>query len=198
MASHGGGGIRVNRERALPQVAVVEFPASVDLTLDVAIGAAEGTLDLGGLRISALDLKSGASHTAVSFDSPNAGSCRTAQITSGAGELTIASAGNSGCRSWRFDGGVGAVTVDLDGAWPADARMDMNMALGGGDAAGAEGSRLAGYGERISLGIRREGIHQERQDLHLEQLRVRQAAPRDRGELGDGRGGGGVEVTLLP
>jgi hypothetical protein len=86
---------------------------------------------LGGLRISALDLKSGASHTAVSFDSPNQGSCRTAQITSGAGELTIAKAGNSGCRSWRFDGGVGGVTVDLDGAWPADARMNLNMALGG-------------------------------------------------------------------
>ncbi len=129
--SHGGGGIRVNRERALPQVAVVEFPASVDLTLDVAVGASDGTLSLGGLRIAALDLKSGASRTVVSFEAPNAGSCRTAQITSGAGELTITSAGNSGCRSWRFDGGVGAVTVDLDGAWPADARMEMNMALGG-------------------------------------------------------------------
>lgn len=129
--SMGGGGIRVNRSRALPQVAVVEFPATVDLTLDVSVGAAEGTLDLGGLRLTALDLKSGASRTAISFDSPNAGSCRTAQISSGAGELSITSAGNSGCRSWRFDGGVGEVTVDLDGAWPADARMALNMALGG-------------------------------------------------------------------
>ncbi len=131
VANRGSGGIRVNRERALPQVAVVEFPATVDLTLAVTVGAADGTLDLGGLRIVALDLKSGASRTAISFDSPNAGSCRTAQLTSGAGELTISSAGNSGCRSWRFDGGVGAVTVDLAGAWPADARMVMNIALGG-------------------------------------------------------------------
>ena len=127
----GGGGIRVSRSRALPQVAVVEFPATVDLTLDVSVGAAEGTLDLGGLRLAALDLKSGASRTQISFDSPNAGSCRTAQISSGAGELSITSAGNSGCRSWRVDGGVGAVTIDLDGAWPADARMTLNMALGG-------------------------------------------------------------------
>ncbi len=127
----GGGGVRISRSRALPQVAVVEFPATIDLTLDVSVGAAEGTLDLGGLRLAALDLKSGASRTAVSFDSPNAGSCRTAQISSGAGELSIASAGNSGCRSWRVDGGVGEVTIDLDGAWPADARMTLNMALGG-------------------------------------------------------------------
>lgn len=131
VANLGGGGLRVNLKSALPQVAVVEFPVSVDLTLDVTVGAAEGTLDLGGLRIADLDLKSGASRTAISFAAPNAGSCRTAQMTSGAGELTITSAGNSGCRSWRFDGGVGAVTVDLSGAWPADARMVMNMALGG-------------------------------------------------------------------
>jgi hypothetical protein len=131
VASHGGGGIRVNRERALPQVAVVEFPAGVDLSLDVTVGAAEATLNLGGLRIADLDLQSGASKTTISFDAVNAGSCRTAQLTSGAGELTITSAGNSGCRSWRFDGGVGAVTVDLGGAWAADARMDLNMALGG-------------------------------------------------------------------
>ena len=131
VANHGGGGLRVNRERALPQVAVVEFPKSVSLTLDVTVGAAEGTLELGGLRISDLDLKSGASRTAISFATANPGSCRTAQLTSGAGELTITSAGNSGCRSWRFDGGVGAVTVDLAGAWTADARMVMNVALGG-------------------------------------------------------------------
>jgi hypothetical protein len=131
VASHGGGGIRVNREQALPQVAVVEFPAAVDLALDMTMGAAEGTLSLGGLRIESLDLKSGASRTAISFDAPNVANCRTVQITSGAGELTIVGAGNGGCRSWRFDGGVGAVTVDLDGAWPADAQMVMNMALGG-------------------------------------------------------------------
>jgi hypothetical protein len=127
----GSGGIRVNRKSALPQVAVIELAPEVDLTLDATIGAAEGTLDLGGLRLSALELKSGASRTSLAFGAPNTGSCRTAQITSGAGELLITGAGNGGCRSWRFDGGVGEVTIDLDGAWPADARMTLNMALGG-------------------------------------------------------------------
>lgn len=127
----GGGGIRINRSRALPQVAVVEFPASVDLTLDVSVGAAEGTLDLGGLRLSALELKAGASRTTIHFATPATGACRTASISSGAGEVTVTGAGNSGCRSWRFDGGVGAVNLDLAGAWPADARITLNMALGG-------------------------------------------------------------------
>jgi hypothetical protein len=127
----GSGGIRISRRDALPQVAVVVFPASVDLSLDVTMGAADGTLDLGGLRLSTLELKSGASRTTVHFDQPNAGSCRSASVASGAGELTVTGAGNSGCRAWRFEGGVGAVTIDLGGAWPADSRFTLNMALGG-------------------------------------------------------------------
>lgn len=127
----GSGGIRVDRRRALPQVARVEFPASVDLTLDVTAGAAEGTLDLGGLRISEFALRTGASRTAVTFDKPNAGRCRIASFSAGAGELFVSDAGNSGCRSWRFEGGVGSVIVDLGGAWPADAQMTLDLALGG-------------------------------------------------------------------
>lgn len=129
--SLGGGGVRVDRRRALPQVARIGFPADVDLSLDVSLGAVEGSLALGDLRISDLELRSGASRTTVGFDAPNAGSCRTASIESGAGQLEVRSAGNSGCRAWRFQGGVGEVTLDLGGAWPADAHMVLEMALGG-------------------------------------------------------------------
>ena len=127
----GGGGIRVDRRKALPQDALIELPTGVELTLDASLGAAESTLELGGLRLSALDLKTGASRTTINFASRTTGACRTASVTSGAGELTVNSAGNSGCRSWRLEGGVGAVHLDLGGAWPADARVTLNMALGG-------------------------------------------------------------------
>ena len=127
----GGGGIRVDRKKALPQDALIELPTGVELTLDASIGAAESTLELGGLRLSALELRTGASRTTINFASRTTGACRTASVTSGAGELTINSASNSGCRSWRLEGGVGAVHLDLGGAWPADARLTLNMALGG-------------------------------------------------------------------
>jgi len=127
----GSGGVRIDRRKALPQAAVVEFPASVNLALDVTMGAAEGSLDLGGLRLAELTLTTGASRTLVSFGEPNTGSCRSASVSSGAGELFVTGAGNSGCRIWRFDGGVGALSLDLDGAWPADSRMIFNLALGG-------------------------------------------------------------------
>ncbi|HEX7023681.1 MAG TPA: LiaF domain-containing protein, partial [Gemmatimonadales bacterium] len=49
----------------------------------------------------------------------------------GAGEVSVNRLGNSGCRSWRFEGGVGKVNLDLSGAWPADGRMTLSLALGG-------------------------------------------------------------------
>lgn len=129
--SSGQGGLRVGFRNALPQTATIALAKSVDLTLDVSLGAAEGILELGTYRIAELTLKSGASRTTVSFAKANPGSCRSASISSGAGEVTVEQAGNSGCPRWEVHGGVGSVTLDLGGAWPADARLDLNMALGG-------------------------------------------------------------------
>ena len=130
-ASIGKGDVRVGRSRALPQTAHIGFAPEPDLELDVLLGAAEAELDLGGLRLSSLKLTTGASRTTISFTTPNPGACQAASVTSGAGQVYVASAGNSGCAEWRFDGGVGKVTIDLDGAWPADARMALNLAVGG-------------------------------------------------------------------
>ncbi|HEY9382918.1 MAG TPA: hypothetical protein VIP80_05320 [Gemmatimonadales bacterium] len=128
---NGSGGIRVGRKNALPQTAAIELSKSVDLSLDISLGAAEAALELGGLRLSELELKSGASRATVAFSQPTRGSCRAASVQSGAGEVTVLGLGNSGCADWSFDGGVGSVTVDLEGAWAADGRIRLNMALGG-------------------------------------------------------------------
>ncbi|MGH7560907.1 MAG: hypothetical protein ACRENB_07795 [Gemmatimonadales bacterium] len=125
------GGVRVGRKDALPQTAVVELAAEVPLSVDLSLGAAESLVELGGLSLTDLSLKTGASRTEVRFSTPTRGDCRNAFVASGAGEVEIVGLGNSRCRYWRFDGGVGAVTVDLAGAWTADARLVMEMALGG-------------------------------------------------------------------
>lgn len=129
--SNGQGGIRIGRREALAQTATLQFAKSVALALDLSLGAAEGDLELGGYRITELNLKSGASRLAVSFGTPNPGQCRSAEVSSGAGELTIEHAGNSGCSRWEVSGGVGSVTMDLSGAWPADAMLRLSMAVGG-------------------------------------------------------------------
>ncbi len=128
---NGRGGIHVGRRDALPQTATFQFAKSVALALELSLGAAEGDLELGDYRITGLDLKSGASRLAVSFGSPNPARCRTASVTAGAGEVIITHAGNSGCTSWDISGGVGAVMLGLDGAWPTDALLHLNVAVGG-------------------------------------------------------------------
>lgn len=125
------GGIRIGRKDALPQTAAIELSRAVSLSLDVSLGAADAELELGGLRIGALDLKSGASRATVSFETANPITCRYASLSSGAGKLTVIKAGNSGCTSWHFDGGVGSTTLDLSGAWPDDAQIDLSVAVGG-------------------------------------------------------------------
>jgi len=129
--SNGQGGIRIGRREALAQTATLQFATSVALALDLSLGAAEGHLELGGYRVTELNLKSGASRLEVVFGSPNPGQCRSASVSAGAGELTIQNAGNSGCSRWDVSGGVGAVTMDLGGAWPTDAVLQLSMAVGG-------------------------------------------------------------------
>ncbi len=131
VTSLGRGGVRIGRRDALPQAAVIELAPAVPLSLDVTLGATESRLELGGLALRELDVKTGASRTTIAFGAPVEGSCRAASITSGAGELQVVAMGNSRCRSWRLEGGVGAVTLDLAGDWPAEARLSLQMALGG-------------------------------------------------------------------
>lgn len=123
-------GLRFGR-RALAQTARIGIAAEPDLELELLIGATEASLDLGGLRLSTLSLTTGASRTALSFGSPNPGYCSSASLTSGAGEVSVVNAGNSGCTDWSVDAGVGKITIDLGGAWRADARMALNVAVGG-------------------------------------------------------------------
>lgn len=125
------GGIRIGRRRALPQIADIGFAREAGLDLAVRLGAAEADLDLGGLRLERLRLATGASRSQLRFGEPNPASCGRLEVASGAGELAIAHAGNSGCATWHLEGGVGRITIDLDGAWRGDPQMTLNLAVGG-------------------------------------------------------------------
>ena len=114
----------------LPQRAVVELSPDVDLTIEANLGAAESSLELGGLRIEDLAVSTGASRTEVRFSRANPGRCRQAQVTTGAAEFRVKQLGNSGCRRWTIEGGVGQVRLDLDGAWPEGAEVRVRMTVG--------------------------------------------------------------------
>ena len=131
LKSSGNSGVRVSSRNHLEQVASVALSPRADLSLDLNLGAADAQVELGGLRVSNLELRTGASRTSVSFSRPNATRCRRASFGAGAAELTVIGLGNSRCDEIEFEGGVGSVTLDFTGAWSSSSTVKVTMAMGG-------------------------------------------------------------------
>ena len=126
----GEGGLRVVSTRQLRQDATVAFAPTVDLALDLTLGAVQADIELGGLSLSALRMEAGASQAVVRFSEPNLSRCRGAEITAGAAELTLLGLGNSRCDHVELEGGMGKVTLDFGGAWTSSTTAKIKMAVG--------------------------------------------------------------------
>jgi len=95
LAPTGQGGIRVSSREHLAQTADIELSRMVPLDLDVTLGAAEATLELGGLRLKRIKLETAGSRTLVRFAQVNPGRCDTLAVKSGAADVTLEALGNS-------------------------------------------------------------------------------------------------------
>jgi hypothetical protein len=126
----GEGGLRVVSQRQLRQDANIAFSPAIDLALDITLGAVDADLELGGLSLSQLTMQAGASQAVIRFSQPNRSRCRGAEITAGAAEVTMLGLGNSRCDRIDFEGGVGKVTLDFDGAWTSSSQATVRMAVG--------------------------------------------------------------------
>ena len=126
----GEGGVRVVSRDQLAQLATVSLSPTPDLTLDLALGAANSDVELGGLRITSLRVKTGASRAVIRFSQPNPVRCELATIGAGAAEVSVLGLGNSRCDDIQFEGGVGKVLLDFGGAWQSSSRVEVKMALG--------------------------------------------------------------------
>ena len=123
------GGVRVSH-RGAPPAATIGLGTRADLDLDIELGAAEATLELGGIRISRLKLQTGASKTEVRFSESNPIRCSGAEFYAGAAELVVTGLGYSRCGEVDFNGGVGKVTLDFSGRWTGAMQLDAQMAVG--------------------------------------------------------------------
>lgn len=130
LRSAGEGGVRVVSGNQLRQIATVAISPRADLALDLSLGAVDADLELGGLRISELDLKTGASRATVRFSRPNGMRCRHAGFSAGAAEVSVLGLGNSRCDEIEFEGGMGKVLLDFSGVWRSSAHVRVKMAVG--------------------------------------------------------------------
>lgn len=98
--------------------------------LAVHVGAAESSLELGGLPITGLELNTGASETRLSFDEPNPVRMERMSLRVGAAEFRAEKLGNAGFDRFSFEGGVGDVLLDFTGQWEGTARASIKVGVG--------------------------------------------------------------------
>jgi hypothetical protein len=108
----------------------VKFNPTVPIELDLNMGACEATVDLTGLKISQLELSTGASEIELYFDKPNEEVMRKMKIEAGVGELKAVNLGNANCRKIDFEGGVGGYELDFSGEWQSDCEAYVELGLG--------------------------------------------------------------------
>ncbi len=107
---------------------------SLDLTvsrerpfaLDLQAGASENVLDLGGLPLARLVMKTGAGRFEVDFSSPNPATMTVMEIASGAGAFVGRRLANANFGELRLGSGVASCTLDLSGELRRDARARLD------------------------------------------------------------------------
>lgn len=101
----------------------IELSRDVPLALELNLGAFQGQVDLGGLRLRELTLNVGACDGEVSFSAPNPETVDDLRVTAGAAHLKLTGLGNARFREMTFRGGAGDFELSFDGAFTGQARV---------------------------------------------------------------------------
>lgn len=108
----------------------LRFTDAIPISFDIELGIGKGAFDLSGLRVKDFNLSAGASAVEISFAQPNTSSLDNMNIESGVGTFTGRKLGNANFRHLRFQGGLGACTLDFSGALQNEVDVDVEVGLG--------------------------------------------------------------------
>jgi N-terminal domain of toast_rack, DUF2154 len=108
----------------------LELSTEVPMDLDLEFGAVKANIDLGGLRLTRLELSTGASETRLRVSEPNTERLRMASFEVGAAAFTARELGNLNAERITLKAGVGDIRLDFTGEWREDGRVSIEMGLG--------------------------------------------------------------------
>lgn len=100
------------------------------MALKLSVGAAKGSLELGGLSLSNLTVNQGASDFAVSFSHPNKLALGAIEYNAGAARSTLSGLANANAAKMSFKGGAGQLSLDFNGALQRDLQVTVSAAAG--------------------------------------------------------------------
>ncbi|MBT8478988.1 MAG: hypothetical protein KJO06_08730 [Gemmatimonadetes bacterium] len=110
----------------------LELGLSPDVPTDLrlTVGAALSEVNLGGVPLTGLVYRTGASDTEIRFDAPNPAQMERLELAVGVAEFHASGLGNARFQEFEFKGAVGDVVLDFSGDWSADASGTIDMGLG--------------------------------------------------------------------
>jgi hypothetical protein len=130
------------------------------LALDLAFGAGTAVVDLGGLSLTSVAVKAGASDATIRVSQPNKTACNSFTLEVGAIDLKTEKLGNTRCGHMELKGAAGDVTLDLSGEWPegATSEVDVSVGLGSVTLRLPEGVGVEAEVERFLTNFDRSGL----------------------------------------
>ena len=108
----------------------LKLGSEVPTNLSLGVMAAEARLHLGGLALSRLVFRTGASEASIDFDEPNPVRMDRLELAAGAADFRATGLGNARFDRIEFVGAVGDVRLDFRGAWEGTAEGEIRVGLG--------------------------------------------------------------------
>lgn len=108
----------------------LELPTEVAVDLDVEFGAGVAELDLTGVPLVRLELRTGAGKPSIRVDRSNPALMEAASFRVGAADFLVSGLGNLNAKRISVEAGVGAVTLGLEGSWDTEARLLVDLGVG--------------------------------------------------------------------
>ncbi|MFM8367930.1 MAG: toast rack family protein [Chloroflexota bacterium] len=99
------------------------------MNLSLESGAYEGEFELGGLALTRLDIKDGASNVEISFSKLNPVEMSTFTYNTGASDVKITGLANANFSLFDFSSGAGDYTLDFSGELQRDASVTIETGL---------------------------------------------------------------------
>lgn len=108
----------------------VALSRAVPTDLDLDVGATQALVELGGIPLTSLHVRSGAADASLRFSSPNPARLSALDVSSGAAGFRAENIANANTSAVKVRSGVGTVDLDFGGHWTEDINVDAGLGLG--------------------------------------------------------------------
>jgi hypothetical protein len=124
------GGRDEHDDEPVRQKATFALSPDVDAALELTLVDVGAELELGGLRLTSLDLTSSIGTATARFSKPNGIACRHLSVAGNVSETSLLGLGNSRCEKVSLHGTVGETVLDFGGTWTSNMTVDATATVG--------------------------------------------------------------------